>query len=202
MASCISDNPSSISLAVIVGCSPPFKALFTRRFSTAPKSPVQKRFSFFRSSSSVPGHSPYRLRACERARKSNDPGLCRHVYDNNIGSILSDNRASNYTCGSEEAFSSRVSTLERHVEAVRGLDRAYDGRERDGFEQDGIRVQHDFVGRPFTLMAITADIGSCEDLLLCAIFADVPKQFMPWLMGYRLAIYISRPLLRLLNLRR
>lgn len=195
MADRISNNISSIYPAVAVGCSPPFKALFTRRFSTAPESPIQKRFSFFRSSSSVPGHSPYRLRPCERACELNDPGTPRYLHDSNVGRISSDNGASNYTYGSEEAFGSRVSTLERHVEAVRGLDKGDD--RGDGFEEDGIRVQHDFVGRLCAPLTIMADIGPCEDLVLCAVLADVPKQSKPCLTSYLMATYVFRNLLEL-----
>ena len=188
----ISNRAFSMFLAVTVGCLPPFKALFTRRFSIAPESPVRKRSSFLRSSSSVPGHSPYRWPFSERARNLNDPAPCRHLHDSNIGSMLSNKRASSCVHGSEEAFGSRVSTLERHVEAIKSLDRG-DGRsDRDGFEEDGMRVQHDFVSRSFTLIAIRADIEPCEDLLLCAILTDVPKQFKPWLMSYRRATCMSR----------
>lgn len=200
MAYSISNNTSLMSPAVAVGCSPPFKALFTRRFSTVPGSPVQKRFSFLRSSSSVPGHSPFHFRPCERARRLNDTDPTPYLYDGNFGGTSSVNRASSCTYGSEEAFGSRVSTLERHVEAVKGLDRGDNGGSQDGFDADGIRMQHDFVGQSLIPMAITADMRSCEGLFPCAILADVPKQLKSELTSYRLAIYSLKDLPDLVDL--
>ena len=155
------DNISS-SKAVTVGCLPPFKALFTRRFPTAPQSPIRKRAYYSRSSSSMPRHSPYRLQSRELPRTAKEFPPPSHLDDSKIGTALSDDRASDCMYGSAEAFGSRASTLERHVDAVKALDGGDQRTDRRGCEEGGIRMQHDFVSSQSASLSVMADSEPCK----------------------------------------